>query len=128
MVQRVTYRRRKSFATKSNVVRKVRTPGGKLTLQYVGKQAKRTGCGESGCDRPLSGVRRSPPHNTNASGAPAVLGPLPPLPFDIPPPPRFPPSPTPLCPSSAAASPHAAFTAAAAARHTPAARPTEPRF
>uniref|UniRef100_A0A3B4XFB0 Large ribosomal subunit protein eL34 n=3 Tax=Eukaryota TaxID=2759 RepID=A0A3B4XFB0_SERLL len=61
MVQRVTYRRRKSFATKSNVVRKVRTPGGKLTLQYVGKQAKRTGCGESGCDRPLSGIKAHRP-------------------------------------------------------------------
>eukprot|EP00967_Tisochrysis_lutea_P093523 scaffold135409_cov33-Tisochrysis_lutea.AAC.2 len=57
MVQRVTYRRRKSFHTKSNIVRKVRTPGGKLVVQYVGKRGKRPTCGEYGCDRPLSGVR-----------------------------------------------------------------------
>jgi len=57
MVQRVTYRRRKSFQTKSNVIRKVRTPGGKLVVQYVGKRGKGTSCGEYGCERPLSGVR-----------------------------------------------------------------------
>jgi ribosomal protein L34E len=60
MVQRVTYRRRKSFQTKSNVVRKVRTPGGKLVVQYVGKRGKAPTCGEYGCDRPLSGVRWRP--------------------------------------------------------------------
>merc|ERR1719152_861393 len=32
MVQRVTYRRRHCYATKSNGVRKVKTPGGKITL------------------------------------------------------------------------------------------------
>jgi len=57
MVQRVTYRRRKSFHTKSNIVRKVRTPGGKLVVQYVGKRGKRPTCGEYGCDRPLSGIK-----------------------------------------------------------------------
>lgn len=60
MVQRVTYRRRKSFHTKSNIVRKVRTPGGKLVVQYVGKRGKGPSCGEYGCGRPLSGVRHWP--------------------------------------------------------------------
>merc|ERR1712176_1374914 len=39
MVQRLTYRRRHSYATKSNKTRKVRTPGGKLTYHYVEKKA-----------------------------------------------------------------------------------------
>merc|ERR1711937_368011 len=39
MVQRLTYRRRHSYATKSNRVKKVRTPGGKLTLHYVAKKS-----------------------------------------------------------------------------------------
>ena len=40
VVQRVTYRRRKSFNTASNKVRKVKTPGGKLVLHYMGKKGK----------------------------------------------------------------------------------------
>mmetsp|Transcript_8866 Transcript_8866/g.22314 ORF Transcript_8866/g.22314 Transcript_8866/m.22314 type:complete len:119 (-) Transcript_8866:149-505(-) len=40
MVQRITYRRRHCYATKSNVVRKLHTPGGKLTIQYVKKKTK----------------------------------------------------------------------------------------
>merc|ERR1711937_238276 len=39
MVQRLTYRRRHSYATKSNRVKKVRTPGGKLTFHYVAKKS-----------------------------------------------------------------------------------------
>merc|ERR1739845_254495 len=35
MVQRITYRRRLSYNTKSNRVKKVRTPGGKLVFQYL---------------------------------------------------------------------------------------------
>ena len=37
---RVTYRRRLSYNTKSNKIRKVKTPGGKLVAQYVRKNAK----------------------------------------------------------------------------------------
>mmetsp|Transcript_27230 Transcript_27230/g.45351 ORF Transcript_27230/g.45351 Transcript_27230/m.45351 type:complete len:118 (+) Transcript_27230:57-410(+) len=56
MVQRVTYRRRKSFNTKSNKVRKVKTPGGKLVLHYMGKKGKAPMCGDSACPRRLSGI------------------------------------------------------------------------
>ena len=37
---RVTYRRRKSYNTKSNKIRKVKTPGGRLVAQYVRKTTK----------------------------------------------------------------------------------------
>merc|ERR1712173_331174 len=38
MVQRITYRRRLSYNTKSNRVKKVRTPGGRLVFQYLKKR------------------------------------------------------------------------------------------
>ena len=38
MVQRVTYRRRLSYNTQSNRVRKVRTPGSRVVVQYVQKR------------------------------------------------------------------------------------------
>ncbi len=44
MVQRLTYRRRHSFATKSNKQRLVKTPGGKLVYQLHKKQR----CGAPG--------------------------------------------------------------------------------
>jgi hypothetical protein len=37
---RVTYLRRKSYNTKSNKIRKIRTPGGRLTAQYIKKREK----------------------------------------------------------------------------------------
>ena len=40
MSNRVTYRRRKSYNTRSNKIRKVKTPGGRLVAQYVRKNAK----------------------------------------------------------------------------------------
>ncbi|KAL3921663.1 MAG: hypothetical protein SGPRY_004826, partial [Prymnesium sp.] len=55
-VQRVTYRRRKSFRTASNAVRKVKTPGGKLVLHYMGKKGKGPTCGDSACSRSLHGI------------------------------------------------------------------------
>ena len=58
-VDRCTYRRRKSFRTKSNTVRKVKTPGGKLVLHYTGKKGKALTCGEAGCSKRLDGVRAS---------------------------------------------------------------------
>merc|ERR1719158_1805613 len=54
MVQRVTYRRRHSYATKSNIVRKVKTPGGKLTLHNLRKQGKGVKCGD--CGKILQGL------------------------------------------------------------------------
>jgi len=48
MVQRLQYRRRHSYATKSNQVRKVKTPGGVLTLHKVKKTSSATKCGDCG--------------------------------------------------------------------------------
>merc|ERR1712224_657354 len=48
MVQRLTYRRRHSYATKSNKVRKVKTPGGVLTFHSVRKKASGVKCGDCG--------------------------------------------------------------------------------
>ena len=39
-MNRVTYRRRKSYNTRSNKIRKVKTPGGRLVAHYVRKNAK----------------------------------------------------------------------------------------
>ena len=54
MVQRLTYRRRHSYATKSNKVRKVKTPGGVLTLHKVAKKSAAIKCGD--CGNALQGV------------------------------------------------------------------------
>merc|ERR1712146_621323 len=48
MVQRLTYRRRHCYATRSNVTRVVRTPGGKLVFQYMKKKTSAPKCGISG--------------------------------------------------------------------------------
>eukprot|EP00900_Chrysochromulina_parva_P002776 jgi/Chrpa1/1249/Chrysochromulina_OHIO_Genome00013414-RA len=53
-VQRCTYRRRKSFNTASNNVRKVKTPGGELKLHYVGKKGSGPRCGD--CKKKLHGI------------------------------------------------------------------------
>ena len=66
MVDRVTYRRRKSFRTASNVVRKVKTPGGKLVLHYMGKKGKLR-CGEGGVRAPAARRAGAPPKGTRAS-------------------------------------------------------------
>ncbi|KAG2451714.1 hypothetical protein HYH02_003494 [Chlamydomonas schloesseri] len=50
MAPRLTYRRRHSYHTKSNAVRIVKTPGGKLVYQYKKKQEKHPKC-------PVSGAR-----------------------------------------------------------------------
>ena len=44
MVQRLTYRRKNNFNTRSNKVKKVKTPGGKLAYQMVKKQASGPRC------------------------------------------------------------------------------------
>merc|ERR1711939_232624 len=59
MVQRLTYRRRHSYATKSNQVRKVKTPGGVLTLHNVKKTASAVKCGD--CGNALQGLPRLRP-------------------------------------------------------------------
>ena len=50
MVQRVTYRRRLSYNTKSNRRKIVRTPGGKLVFQYLKKKPNVPKC-------PMTGIR-----------------------------------------------------------------------
>ncbi|KAK9681054.1 60S ribosomal protein L34B [Basidiobolus ranarum] len=54
MAQRVTYRRRLSYNTKSNRVRIVKTPGGKLTYLHEKKPGSAPRCGD--CGSTLSGV------------------------------------------------------------------------
>jgi len=50
--RRVTYKRRASYRTKSNKFRTVKTPGGKLAIQYVHKKSPVNG---------LSGVKSARP-------------------------------------------------------------------
>merc|ERR1712090_59505 len=50
MGQRITYRRRLSYNTKSNKRKVVRTPGGKLVFQYLKKRPNVPKC-------PMTGVR-----------------------------------------------------------------------
>ena len=51
---RVTYRRRTSYNTTSNKIKKIRTPGGRLVAHYVGKRTK--------------GVQLSGPTNAKVTG------------------------------------------------------------
>ena len=54
MVQRVTYRRHNNFNTRSNKVKVVKTPGGRLTLHVIEKAAKGPRCGD--CKGPIAGI------------------------------------------------------------------------
>ncbi len=54
MVQRLTYRRQNPFHTRSNRVRVVKTPGGKLAYIYTKKRAGVPKCGD--CGLALQGV------------------------------------------------------------------------
>ncbi|EAL64219.1 hypothetical protein ACTFIW_012912 [Dictyostelium discoideum] len=54
MVQRLTYRRRLSYRTTSNATKIVKTPGGRLVYQYIGKTGKVPRCGECGVN--LAGI------------------------------------------------------------------------
>merc|ERR1711974_157590 len=65
MVQRVTYRRRHSYATRSNKIKVVKTPGGKLNVQYRAKPASGPKCGD--CGGKIQGVAALRPRQyTNA--------------------------------------------------------------
>ncbi|CAK1550341.1 unnamed protein product [Leptosia nina] len=59
MVQRLTFRRRLSYNTKSNQRRIVRTPGGRLVYQYVKKPKKIPRCGQ--CKSKLRGIQPARP-------------------------------------------------------------------
>ncbi|QLL32318.1 hypothetical protein HG536_0C04870 [Torulaspora globosa] len=54
MAQRVTFRRRNPYNTRSNKIKVVKTPGGVLRAQHVKKLASRPKCGD--CGAPLQGV------------------------------------------------------------------------
>eukprot|EP00164_Ancoracysta_twista_P000019 GFYU01000025.1.p2 GENE.GFYU01000025.1~~GFYU01000025.1.p2 ORF type:complete len:122 (+),score=27.11 GFYU01000025.1:30-368(+) len=47
-MQRLTYKRRHSYRTKSNKCRTIKTPGGELAFQYVKKRANGPKCGDCG--------------------------------------------------------------------------------
>merc|ERR1712059_43503 len=57
-VQRITYRRRLSYNTKSNKRKTVRTPGGKLVFQYLKKRHSVPKCPMTGMK--LKGVKPAP--------------------------------------------------------------------
>merc|ERR1711931_377928 len=60
MVQRITYRRRLAWNTRSNRRRVSKTPGGKLVFLYTGKRGTVTKCGDTGKDlQPGRTTRRS---------------------------------------------------------------------
>ncbi|VDM67337.1 unnamed protein product [Strongylus vulgaris] len=48
MAQRVTYRRRLSYNTKSNKAKIVKTPGGRLVFQYLKKRGSVPKCKDTG--------------------------------------------------------------------------------
>ena len=65
MVQRVTYRRRLSYNTGSNKVRKVRTPGSKVVVQYVGKRGTGPRAPHDSCDcgKRINGIAQLRPYH-----------------------------------------------------------------
>ena len=52
--RRVTYKRRASYRTKSNKFRTVKTPGGKLAIQYITKKTSSNGKQGIACKRPAA--------------------------------------------------------------------------
>ncbi|KAL2913108.1 60S ribosomal protein L34B [Polyrhizophydium stewartii] len=54
MAQRVTYRRRLSYNTKSNKTRVSKTPGARLTVLHINKKAGLPKCGD--CGTALAGI------------------------------------------------------------------------
>ena len=56
---RVTFKRRHCYATRSNKIRKFRTPGGKISIQYTTKKAKGPACAVS--KETLQGIPRLRP-------------------------------------------------------------------
>ena len=59
MVERITYRRRLSYNTRSNRRKIVRTPGGRLTFQYLKKRPSVPKCPMTGLK--LKGITPSRP-------------------------------------------------------------------
>merc|ERR1712151_898078 len=61
MGARVHFRRNKSYNTRSNKTRHVRTPGGRLTAQYVGKTCKGAQNAMVTSSKRLTGLKRLRP-------------------------------------------------------------------
>eukprot|EP00287_Rhodomonas_sp_CCMP768_P011891 CAMPEP_0196716678 /NCGR_PEP_ID=MMETSP1091-20130531/88_1 /TAXON_ID=302021 /ORGANISM="Rhodomonas sp., Strain CCMP768" /LENGTH=118 /DNA_ID=CAMNT_0042056797 /DNA_START=22 /DNA_END=378 /DNA_ORIENTATION=- len=57
---RLTFRRRHSYNTKSNKTRVIKTPGGRLSILYVKKQASVPKCGD--CGDKLRGMKALRPN------------------------------------------------------------------
>jgi large subunit ribosomal protein L34e len=57
MAARVHYTRKHTYRTRSNLVRKFRTPGGKLAIQYRNKRVARILCGDT--KQELNGIPRT---------------------------------------------------------------------
>ncbi|CAD8163387.1 unnamed protein product (macronuclear) [Paramecium tetraurelia] len=58
---RVTYRRRTSYNTRSNKIRKVKTPGGNVVAQYPNKKTSASTCADSNLSVVLNGLKRIRP-------------------------------------------------------------------
>lgn len=56
---RIIYRRKHVYKTRSNNVRRFRTPGGRLLVQYRNKRVSPVICGDT--KLPLNGIRRVHP-------------------------------------------------------------------
>jgi len=54
MAARLTYRRKHTYRTRSNHVRRFHTPGGRLAYQYTDKKTSPVICGET--KTPLNGI------------------------------------------------------------------------
>merc|ERR1712107_697060 len=52
MVQRVTYKRRHAYNTRSNKIKIIRTPGHKMVVQYRHKSSRGPRCGDCGVSLP----------------------------------------------------------------------------
>ena len=65
MAQRITYRRRHSYNTISNRVRKVKTPGSRVIAQYVKKRGKGPRAPHDSCDcgKRINGIAQLRPYH-----------------------------------------------------------------
>merc|ERR1712091_623838 len=67
MGARVHYMRKKCYATKSNKIRQVRTPGGKLVAHLLKKKAKAPQTPLTTFNTKLGGLKRMRPHDYKQS-------------------------------------------------------------
>lgn len=58
---RLQHKRRASYRTRSNKVRPVKTPGGRLVTAYIKKRGTVPKCGD--CKQPMQGLKAVRPYN-----------------------------------------------------------------